>query len=346
MGTPFISLLEPSKLDDYDRTKPHDQQPCPVPKVFRDAMSVREAVFVDEQHMPLEFEYDHDDPRSCHWVVYASVNQVIEEEQVDPDTGLIIRPRRSETHTLPIGTMRIVPFPHPPHPQPDGWYEDYKLVDRPGTKNGNSNSSSSSSDNKESGGAAVHDSLDDNGSEESKMTPFPPFPTSTEPAAPTAATSPAPAPAVAGADPGLGVGATTLAAAETPPPYAQDRATTFHDGQEPYVKVGRLAILPLYRGRHMAGQLWIAARRWLEAHPRYFDPSVTEKGMDALNAEQASEIPRWGGLVCAHAQEAVIKTYERWGFRVDEGMGRWYEEGVPHVGMFLRLNTKDVPVQV
>ncbi|KAK8093751.1 acyl-CoA N-acyltransferase [Apiospora hydei] len=252
MGTPFISLLEPSKLDDYDRTKPHDQQPCPVPKVFRDAMSVREAVFVDEQRMPLEFEYDNDDPRSCHWVVYASVSKVVELEQVDPDSGLILRPRRSETHTLPIGTMRIVPFPHPPHPQPDGWYEDYKL----------------------------------------------------------------------------------------------DRATTFHDGQEPYVKVGRLAVLPAYRGRHMAGQLWVAARRWLETHPRYFDPSVTEKGMDALNAEQASEIPHWGGLVCAHAQEAVIKTYERWGFKVDEGMGRWYEEGVPHVGMFLRLNTKDVPVQV
>ncbi|KAK7949002.1 acetyltransferase [Apiospora aurea] len=337
MGTPFISLLEPSKLDDYDRTKPHDQQPCPVPKVFRDAMSVREAVFVDEQRMPLEFEYDNDDPRSCHWVVYASVSKVVELEQVDPDTGLILRPRRSETHTLPIGTMRIVPFPHPPHPQPDGWYEDYKLVDRPGTKtnNGRGNGNDDKKHSGGAGGAAVKDSLDGNGSDESKMTPFPPFPTSMEPAAPTttATTSSAPsalaAPGVAGADPGLG-----------------DRATTFHDGQEPYVKVGRLAVLPAYRGRHMAGQLWVAARRWLETHPRYFDPSVTEKGMDALNAEQASEIPRWGGLVCAHAQEAVIKTYERWGFKVDEGMGRWYEEGVPHVGMFLRLNTKDVPVQV
>lgn len=335
MGTPFISLLEPSKLEDYDRTLRHDQQPSPVAKVFLDAMAVREAVFVDEQKMPLEFEYDEDDPRSCHWVVYASVNQVIEPEVVDEATGIIVRPRRSETRTLPIGTMRIVPFPHPPHPKPGGWYEDYKLVDRPSNSNSNGEKQAGSS-----GTAAKENdvTLDGSHDKENKAT------SSTAPSASTS--TPATETGPAGADPGLGSGATILAATSTPPPYAQDRATTFHDGQEPYVKVGRLAVLPAYRGRHIAGQLWSAAKRWLEAHPRYFDPSVTEKGMNALGAESASEIPRWGGLVCAHAQEAVIKTYERWGFRVDEGMGRWHEEGVTHVGMFTRLNTKDVPPQV
>ncbi|KAK8129649.1 hypothetical protein PG999_002029 [Apiospora kogelbergensis] len=310
MGTPFISLLEPSKLEVYDRTKPHDQQPnqSSIAKTFLDAMEVREIVFVDEQKMPLEYEYDEDDPRSCHWVMYASVNQVVEQEQVDLHTGNIIRPRRSETRSQPIATLRIVPFPQPPHPKPGGWYEDYKLVDRP---------SSGPAAGSVSGAA--------------------PAPSPTPAAAPTAtATSSSEEKAAAAAATGLGVGATTLAAAEFPPPYAQDRATTFHDGQEPYVKIGRLAVHPTYRGRRIAGQLWAAARRWLEEHPRYFDPSVTERGMEALGGGR--DVPGWNGLVCAHAQEAAVKVYQGWGFQVDEGMGRWFEEGVPHVGMFTRLN--------
>jgi predicted GNAT family N-acyltransferase len=38
-----------------------------------------------------------------------------------------------------------------------------------------------------------------------------------------------------------------------------------------------------------------------------------------------------------HAQEQVVGTWKRWGFEVDEGMGRWDEEGIMHVGMFTRL---------
>ncbi|KAK8086376.1 hypothetical protein PG994_001350 [Apiospora phragmitis] len=295
MGTPFISLLEPSKLEDYDRTKPHDQQPGPVAKAFLDAMAVREAVFVDEQRMPLEYEYDEDDPRSCHWVVYASVSHVVELEQVDPATNIIVRPRRSETRTVPIGTMRIVPFPTRPTPSPTAGPRDpARQRDHLHHPFGIDISISSTRSRRPRPRRRRHH--------------------------PSRCRDPA--------------------------PYAQDRATTFHDGQEPYLKVGRLAVLPAYRGRHISGQLWTAARRWLETHPRYFDPSVTERGMDALGAEQASEIPRWGGLVCAHAQAAAVKTYGRWGFRVDEVMGHWYEEGVPHVGMFLRLDTKNVPPQV
>ncbi|KAK6825758.1 Acyl-CoA N-acyltransferase [Apiospora arundinis] len=299
MGTPFISILEPSKFEGYDRTKTFAEQPdkASIPKVFMDAMEVREAVFVGEQNMPLQYEYDDDDPRSCHWVIYASVREVVEEEKRDPQTGETIQPRRSETRTQPIGTMRIVPFPQPPHPKPGGWYEDYKLVDPP-------------------------------------------------PSAAYLSTSSAPKVEVpkpgyiseAAAATGLGVGATSLAAPETLPQYQQDRATTFHNGQEPYVKVGRLAVHPNFRGRKISSQLWMAARDWLKANPRYFDPSVTERGMEALNAHSANEIPRWGGLVYAHVQEAATKVYARWGFQVDEGMGRWHEEGVPHVGMFIRLD--------
>ena len=43
-----------------------------------------------------------------------------------------------------------------------------------------------------------------------------------------------------------------------------------------------------------------------------------------------------------HAQDrpAVTKTYGKWGFQIDEKMGRWWEEDIPHVGMFTRLNIK------
>ena len=36
----------------------------------------------------------------------------------------------------------------------------------------------------------------------------------------------------------------------------------------------------------------------------------------------------------------VIGAYQKWGFQIDEKMGRWWEEDIPHVGMFIRLNIK------
>lgn len=70
MGTPFIALHEPGKGRNawtYIRGKPHSaQDPC-VPKTFLHAMQVREKVYVEEQKVPLENEYDDDDPRS--WYV-------------------------------------------------------------------------------------------------------------------------------------------------------------------------------------------------------------------------------------------------------------------------------------
>ncbi|KAI0124862.1 acetyltransferase [Xylariales sp. AK1849] len=284
MGTPFISLLEPTKLDGYDRSKPHDQQVASIPSVFCEAMEVREAVFVKEQGWSLEDEHDSDDARSCHWVAYASVNRVIDHEQVDHSTGQVVRPRRSETRTQPIGTLRIVPFPHPAHPQDGGRYA-----------------------------ANMVPQSEDLGSQ-------------------------------GGAD----LTASQEARESAPMPYGPDRATTFHDGREPYVTLGRVAVISEFRGHKISGQLWRAARAWLEVNPGYFDPSVKELGMEALKAERVTDIPLWKGLVCCHAQDRpeIIRVYERWGFRVDEGMGKWWEEDVPHVGMFLRLDVKDTPPMI
>ncbi|KXJ97185.1 hypothetical protein Micbo1qcDRAFT_155993 [Microdochium bolleyi] len=278
MGTPFISLLEPTRLDDYDRSKPHDEQPAGshIPKVFCDAMEVREAVFVKEQGVPLMYEHDSDDSRSCHWVMYASVNKTTQPEQRDPSTGEVTSTRQSETVSVPIGTMRVVPFPHLPHPPPGAVYVDNVLQDAEG------------------GGVGGEDAKTKDGFEEQQ------------------------------------------AALQ----FSEDRETTFHDGKEPYVKIGRMAVVSEFRGHNVSAQLWRAARTWLEQNPTFFNPSVTELGMDKAGITGTDEIPEWKGLVCCHAQEQVVKVYKRWGFEVDEKMGKWTEEGIPHVGMFIRVDVK------
>ncbi|KAI4860454.1 hypothetical protein F4820DRAFT_436888 [Hypoxylon rubiginosum] len=301
MGTPFISRLEPTRLDGYDPSKPHDQQAAHLPPVFLDAMAVREAVFVGEQGTPLDCEYDNDDARSCHWTIYASVNMTASAEQRDPSTGAVLRPRRSETRTMPIGTMRIVPFPHPPHPPPGARYVGNVLQD------------DDDDDDGEGGAAQDHSGVSSLSS-------------------------------TAGAAPPRRRSKTLTSVDEerqaSALPYGPDKPTTYHDGKEPYVKLGRVAVVPEFRGHHIAGQMWRAARKWLEDNPAFFNPSVTELGMDQLKVGAVSEIPKWKGLVCCHAQERVVKVYEKWGFRVDEGMGKWFEEGIPHVGMFQRLHIK------
>ncbi|KAI1343912.1 acyl-CoA N-acyltransferase [Xylariaceae sp. FL0016] len=287
MGTPFISLLEPSPgaLDAYDRRAPVSAQPpAPqVPRVFLDAMAVRDAVFVREQGCSAEHECDADDPRSCHWVMYASVNRTTAPEERDPSTGQILQPRRSETATMPIGTLRVVPFPHPPHPQPGGRYYDNILQTSPT--------------------AEIADGAGE----------APVAPPQTE---------------------------SDVRRQSEALPYGHDRPTSLHDGREPYVKIGRLAVIPEFRGHRISIQMWSAARKWLEDHPAYFNPSVAELGLDQLKVDTANDIPKWNGLVCAHAQKDVIKIYERWGFQVDEGMGTWYEEDIEHVGMWIRLPIK------
>lgn len=72
MGTPFIQFLRPSNLDGYDRHKPPAEQSGDVLKTFLDAMEVREQVFVHEQKVLLQNEFDSDDARSCHWVCWAT----------------------------------------------------------------------------------------------------------------------------------------------------------------------------------------------------------------------------------------------------------------------------------
>ncbi|KEF56908.1 uncharacterized protein A1O9_07098 [Exophiala aquamarina CBS 119918] len=74
---------------------PADPRPKGAPQVFLDAMEVRITVFCDEQKCSLEEELDVDDQRSWHWVAYL------------PDES---------GNDVPVSVIRIVPFPHGPHP--------------------------------------------------------------------------------------------------------------------------------------------------------------------------------------------------------------------------------------
>ncbi|KAM0343654.1 hypothetical protein ACHAPU_008406 [Fusarium lateritium] len=278
MGTPFITFLAPSNLEGYKRGAPIEEQPPTISQTFLDAMEVREQVFVEEQKVPAENEFDEDDSRACHWVVYASINK-LEELEVRDEQGNVMQPRKSSTRSTPIGTIRLVPFPHDPHPKNGGKYWKGVLEGDDDDKNGNNDQHAlEMSSNK---------------------------------------------------------------------PYVLDRETTFHNGQEPYVKLGRLAVIKEFRGRRIAGLLVNTVLAWLKANPSYFDPSIKEYGLEQLNPANCEQtIPRWAGLVCVHAQKQVEGFWKNWGFEADEGMGTWWEEGMPHSGMFQRLEIGEKTVRL
>lgn len=283
MATPFLSTLLPSNLRAYKRGLPRAQQSESVSPIFLDAMEIREQVFVEEQGVPADNEFDDDDSRSTHFCVYASVRRTIREEVLDAE-GNVVEPRVSDARRVPVGTIRIVPFPHDPHPVSGAKYWGGKIEEE--TEQGGKKKDTKEVDGQQEAAAA----------------------------AAVAAESPV----------------------RTELGYFADRPTTFHDGQEPYVKLGRLAVVKEFRGQGMAGFLVRSAVEWLRENPNYFDPSVVAKGLARLDAVNAP-VPQWKGLVCAHAQEQVAATWARWGFQVDEAMGVWWEEGIRHVGMFLRL---------
>jgi predicted GNAT family N-acyltransferase len=182
---------------------------------------------------------------------------------VKDEEGNIVTRKQSVTRTTPIGTIRLVPFPHAPHPEPG-----------------------------------------------SKFT----FDASEE-------------------------------VSSDPPPYIVDRATTYHDGIEPYIKLGRIAVVKEVRGAGISKILANAAITWAQQNPTFFNPSVANMGMQKMGAMSTDEIPVWKGLTCVHAQEQVEKAWAKWGFKTDEGMGKWDEEGIMHVGMFQRLNIeKQLPL--
>ena len=130
MSAPFISFLPalgPSLSSLYDSNRLPSQQTQTssspsalsntIPQIFLDAMTVRISVFVDEQSVPLPAEFDSDDPRSFHWVAYASVSS----PSSSTDESAHAPPLNPATSSasVPIAAVRLVPPPHPPDPYTD-----------------------------------------------------------------------------------------------------------------------------------------------------------------------------------------------------------------------------------
>ncbi|RAH79809.1 hypothetical protein BO86DRAFT_317517 [Aspergillus japonicus CBS 114.51] len=229
-------LLAPPSPASNPTTPPKFTLPTPTtpnpptnPPLLTDALTIRQTVFIDEQHCSAEEEIDADDGRSWHWVVYHS-----------PDA-----PR------TPVATIRLVPPPnvhshHPNHsPNPNG--------------------------------------------------------------------------AESGAE----------QAAE------QDQE------QEPYIKLTRVAVLREYRGYGLGRAVVETALAWAREHAREIDEAAVAFAFATASAEKdGGEVvarPVWNGLVLVHAQTQVEKMYERCGFVTDEGMGRWDENEIEHLGMWRRL---------
>lgn len=248
MSTEFINFLAPpgDAIAHYTRTSPAHAQAGTIPSTFIEAMNVRESVFVHEQKVPLENEFDHDDARSYHWVVYASVSNP------SRSGGR----KGSQTSTVPVGTIRLVPPPHPPHPTP-------------GSKH--------MIDNAEGGDATQSEAV----------------------------------------------------------------VTSWHDGKEPYVKIGRLATMKAYRGLGLARLLMDTAMQWASKNANAILPPLSPTGREKAKLANGVGELRWNGLILLHAQKEVENFYRRQGFVVDEEMGSWIEEGIPHVAMWRRIPLED-----
>lgn len=122
--------------------------------------------------------------------------------------------------------------------------------------------------------------------------------------------------------------------------------TLMWDGHEPYIKLGRLATLSAYRGLGLGRLLVNAALEWAAENAvelRSTDELTTreekrEEGEGENDGDGKGN--GWNGLVLVHAQAVVESFYKRLGFVTDEGMGRWFEEGILHLAMWRRIELR------
>lgn len=108
------------------------------------------------------------------------------------------------------------------------------------------------------------------------------------------------------------------------PAYFVDKASSLHDGIEPYIMLGRLCVLQEFRGKRYADILIQTALGWAQAHPE-------------MVGKSGNGVPEWKGLVGIHAQINAKKIWERNGFVLDEEIGSCRSAGIEHVSMFMRL---------
>ena len=121
---------------------------------------------------------------------------------------------------------------------------------------------------------------------------------------------------------------------------------------EPYIKLGRLAVLAPYRSLGLAKLLVNAALDYAMMNPDliYRPPSPTALEMAQMLGNNKEREITWQGLVMIHAQANLQSMWEKHGFheelRNDDGEveipaePHWIEEGIEHVGMWKRLSVE------
>lgn len=138
-------------------------------------------------------------------------------------------------------------------------------------------------------------------------------------------------------------------------PEAARNKTQGHSLEEPYIKLGRLATSPPFRGLGLSKLVINAALVWAAEHPRDILPPLSPASREAarlaedktdgsdgrpMDGWQGSE-EGWRGLVLVHAQTSVEKIWAKFGFVRDDSMGTWVEEGIEHIGMWRKLIVKE-----
>ncbi|MCJ1247116.1 hypothetical protein MMC30_004327 [Trapelia coarctata] len=270
-----------------------------IPPAFTEALSVRIAVYVDEQHCSLANEIDADDPRSWHWISYASVSGPgadssvpLSSAQSTPADKNALERRKSETesqredareterptdaesqarrpsgHKLPIATLRLVPPPHGPHPKP-GSVDGVGGAWPAGAK-GDARAKRSGGDH----ATSMHD----------------------------------------GHEPYIKLG----------------RLATLKEYRG--LGLGRLLANTALDWASRHGDLFRAGGEVLNESET---PELEGVARERANVELG---PEWKGLVLVHAQKSVERFWKGMGFVRDEELGTWVEEGIEHVGMWRRV---------
>jgi predicted GNAT family N-acyltransferase len=124
-----------------------------------------------------------------------------------------------------------------------------------------------------------------------------------------------------------------------PPPHRPMKSTNMYDGKEPYIKLGRLAVIKEFRKAGISKLLIDTAIIFAREHPNEISPYFDPTRVEAMRQESDhGENLEWNGLILIHAQVGIQKLWRRYGFETDEGMGVWNEEGIDHVGMWKRLD--------